>query len=161
MQTQKLNSQFFIPEDNEYYRKIYEPQRKGICGIAILGVLLNKNCTQILEEWGDYDGSVRDKDMRNFLENYGFIVKKRNGNKSRNIIFNKEKKQICSIQWVGKDGGKYHGHRCWTDASKNRHFILVIKDYFFCNANGWQPIQYLSKYLQFRNGYITSYLEIT
>lgn len=148
----------FIPKDNEYYRKIYEPKGKGICGISVLAVLLKKSCREILEEIGDYKGYIGFRVLRKFLEKNNFKFKQKKGNCSKSIYITPNRKLICRVQWVGKDKGKYHGYTSWREATCNTHYIIIEDDFVFCNAEGWFEIKFLKKYLE--EGYITSYLEV-
>ena len=147
----------FEPLDNKKYRNIYEPQGKGICGIATLAVILKCSIAHILKKWGDYEGYVLNGKLRTFLENEGYEVKMLRGNKRKDFPI-ENKLHLCRVQWIGQGGGRFHGYSNWHDASCHTHLIVIDKDMVYCNDEGWFEISRLPEYL--KKGYITSYLEI-
>ncbi len=152
----------FIPKDNEYYRKIYEPQGNGVCGVALLAVLTKSTLKNVLRTWGGiggYRGYTGLSELKIMLKKLGFNFKLHRGNKAKNFKLYEDKTHICRVQWLGKEGGEYHGYKCFHDACSQSHWILIIGDMFYCNSGGWSELRWLPEYLE--NGYITSYLEVS
>ncbi|HDZ25570.1 hypothetical protein LCGC14_1192060 [marine sediment metagenome] len=149
----------FIPEDNEYYRKFYEKQKKGSCGIACVAVYFHKNIKDVLRvDFPNYKGHMSIRDLHSLLIlKYGLQCKWRNNHCKKTINLPPNKSAFARIQWVGK-GGKFHGYSSWHEASCNTHFILIDADRFFTNDGGWAEIRWLPEYLE--PGYITSYIEV-
>lgn len=130
-----MDKGLFEPEDNQKYRDIYEPQGKGICGIAALAVIQKCSITSILKKWGDYEGYAPNKKLRAFLEKEGYKVKMFRGNKRKDFPI-KEEMHLCRVQWVGQEGGKFHGYSNWHDATCNTHLIVIEGDMVYCNGQG-------------------------
>ncbi len=149
----------YEPKDNEYYKKIYEPQGNGVCGVAILAVLTRSSLKQILRIWKNYIGYTSHSELKRMLKILGYDYKQKQGHKGKTFPYLENKIHICRIQWVGKEGGKYHGYKSWHEACSNTHWILIEADMFYCNGDGWAELRWLPEYLE--EGYITSYLEIT
>ncbi len=148
----------YEPKDNQKYIDIYEPQGNGVCGVAILAVLTRTTLKNILKIWKNYIGYTSHSELKIMLRKLGYNYKQKQGHKSKTFLYLEDKINICRVQWIGKDGGKYHGYNCWHDACSNTHWILIQGDMFYCNGTGWAELRWLPEYLE--EGYITSYLEI-
>lgn len=151
----------FEPEDNDRYRKQYEPIGQGVCGLSVFAVLKQKNIIEVLIDYEIvfentiYPGHMSLKDLKIMLKHYHTIYKLRRGYKQKVVM---AKKAICMVQWIGREKGPYHGFNSWQEASRNRHIILIDQEKVYCNANGWFDRSELREYL--KEGYITSYLQI-
>ncbi len=148
----------YEPKDNEHYKKFYEPKGKGVCGVDVLAVLTKSSLKQILRIWKNYAGYTYLLELKIMLKKLGYNYILKRGNKRKDFPYLENKINICRVQWVGKEGGKYHGYKCWHDACLKTHWILIEGDMFYCNDGGWSELRWLPEYLE--NGYITSYLEI-
>jgi hypothetical protein len=148
----------YVPPDNQRLRDTFEANGGGICGVAVLAALKRTTVSDILQDWKDYPGHAPMKDMRRMLNKYGYNVVQRNGRKARNINLPPDTVAICRVQWLGGDGGSFHGYNSWVEASRNTHCILIEGSQVYCNVEGWFPKSKLPGYL--KEGYITSYLEV-
>ncbi len=149
--------ELLVPADNERYRKLYESTGRGVCGPAVMAVLLRKNIVSILAKLPDYKGYMPLRELqKHLLSVYGIKTKWKNNHKKKSFP-SLEKRAIARVQWVGKEG-KYHGYKYFTEASRHTHFILIDHDRYFCNNGEWSEMRWLPEYLE--AGYITSYLEI-
>lgn len=153
----------YVSEDMQEFKDKFEP-RYGVCGLSCLSVFLQKSHKEVMTLWkkkiGEYKGFARRKDMRTFLEGFGFECKQRNARRSLNISLTPKHIAFTNIQWKGKDGGKFHGYTSWHEASCNTHYIVITEHHVFCNSIGWFSRAKLIDYLKDGKGYITSYLEI-
>ena len=149
----------FEPLDNQEYRDIYEPQGRGICGISCLAVICKCSCKEILGKWGDYRGFTPNRELRSFLEKEGYIIKVFRGNKRKDFPYFEDKIYLCRVQWLGDEGGEFHGYSNWHDATCNTHLIVVDGTKVYCNAQGWFNLELLPQYLG-DEGYITSFFEV-
>ena len=151
----------FTPLDNPIYRHKYEAEGKGSCGVAVVAIILQKSCREVLEIWNSYKGFAPTKDIRRILKGFGYTLKQRNGKKSCDgKVFTDWFPLIVRIQWLSDGKGPYHTYDSWVEASCNTHLILVDGNYFYCNSEGWIPMKILPAYLKINNGYITSFYEV-
>lgn len=152
-----------IPKDNQKMTEEYSIDKGGICGQSCLAVLMEKNVSEVLEDWKKYfefKGYTPQRDMISYLKQKGYKVKYKKKMGDRNAIY------IARVQWIGegeKKGKPFYGWGHWSEASAHTHHLVLSysEGRFFCNEeNVFIPIMELESYLKHHNGVITSFLEI-
>ena len=68
-----------IPKDNQQMTEKYLKDKGGICGQTCIAVLMEKNVSEILEDWKKYfewKGFTPQKDLVSYLKKKGYEVKR-------------------------------------------------------------------------------------
>jgi hypothetical protein len=153
-----------IPSDCKSMTEKYLKDKGGICGQSCLAVIENISIQEVLDNWKklgiEFKGYSGWKQLREYLEKRGFLVKQMNINK---FSFNCNNFYILRVQWLGEKENQekpFYGWGFWTEASAHTHFIILHGGDIFCNETGIFDYTKLNNYLEENNGVLTSALEV-
>ena len=157
--------EFYIPGDIKHMTQKYGIDKGGICGQSCLAIIENTSVQNILDIWEEmgieFKGWSGWKQLKEYLEKRGFIVKLKRSNNLQTFIPNYF--YILRIQWIGERKEKdkpFYGWGHWSEASAHTHFIIIHKGKFFCNVDGLFDVSILNDYLNNNEGVVTSGMEI-
>jgi len=163
-----MRTEFFIPEDNELMRSLFEVNKKGTCGPSCIAVLCKCKVAEIIFNWKKYTdkkGFVDNTNYRGFapvkelmseIESRGFKIKKQRGLKARKFPHPKTGLAIVRVVFLKEDGTEFY----WM--AQPSHYILIKKIsgkwWVFSNDMCWVEEKNAEDLLV--NGYVSSYIEI-
>ncbi len=155
-----MNSNRFIPPDNEEQKRKAQEGYWGICGPSAIAALTEKSVKDVIDVWGNFKGFSPLKEMEETLRKLGYDVELVRGNKAKTFPQPRTDAAILRIQWLQADGTEFY----WRARTPNTHYVLMKKLddewWVFCNEVLWFKLdgEVGSRYLTL--GYVSSYLEM-
>ena len=167
----------FVPSDIESSK--LRPDGKGywgVCGPSVIAVLTRTMVKEAITDWaGVFKGYAPMKEVQATLEELGYTVVRKKGNKARMFPEPTTDVAIIRVQWLKEDGTEFY----WAAQTPNTHWVIMqkinsdkstnsygeISDdgewWIFCNGQLWfkKDSEQGKEYL--KRGYVSSYLEIS